>query len=79
MSSGKNLSPQQKIILQHLVNGRTIKEVSSEIGIAIATVRKHINKAKAKMGGLTHDHTIALVIARGEVIVHLDCEGETDS
>lgn len=70
-SSNNLLSPQQRIIFQYLVDGCTIKEISVEMGIAIATVRKHINKGKVKMLAKTHDHAIALVIARGEVFVKL--------
>lgn len=73
MNSGKPLSPQQKIILQHLVDGCTVKEISLFMGITIATVRKHINKAKVKLNAKTQNHTIALVVASGEVTVQMEC------
>ena len=68
------LSPQQAKIMQNLVDGRTIKETALDLGIAAETVRKHVNKAKVKLGAITHDHAIALVVARGFVIVKFDCQ-----
>jgi DNA-binding CsgD family transcriptional regulator len=75
-SSNNLLSPQQRIIFQYLVDGCTIKEVALSMGIAVATVRKHINKGKVKMSAKTHDHAIALVIAKGEVVVNIGCRAD---
>ena len=69
MTAVKILSPQQSIIMQHLVNGCTIKEIALKMGLACVTVRKHIKRASQKLGAKTHDHAIALVVAYGEVIV----------
>jgi DNA-binding CsgD family transcriptional regulator len=69
MVSAKILSPQQTIIMQHLVNGCTIKEIALQMGLACVTVRKHVNRARHKLGAKTHDHAIALVVALGVVIV----------
>lgn len=75
INSSKALSPQQTIIMQHLVNGSTIKEISSIMELSIATVRKHITKAGIKLSAKTHDHAVALAVARGEVIVRIGrCE-----
>ena len=71
MNSAK-LSPQQATIMQHLVNGSTVKEIAMRMKLSSVSVRKHINKTKRKLGAKTHDHTIALVVARGDVIVALD-------
>jgi DNA-binding NarL/FixJ family response regulator len=67
--SAKILSPQQTRIMQHLVDGCTIKEIALQMGLACVTVRKHVKRASQKLGAKTHDHAIALVVARGEVIV----------
>ena len=69
MTAVKILSPQQSIIMQHLVNGCTIKEIALQMGLACVTVRKHVMRASQKLGAKTHDHAIALVVARGEVVV----------
>jgi len=66
------LSPQQTIIMQHLVDGMTIKEIALCMEVSSVTVRKHINKTKRKLGAKTHDHTIALSVARGDVTVALN-------
>jgi len=71
MNSAK-LSPQQAIIMQHLVDGVTVKEIAICMEVKSETVRKHINKIKRKLGAKTHDHTVALVVARGDVTVALD-------
>ena len=72
MNSSKLLSPQQTIIIQYLVNGSTVKEIAILMNLATMTVRKYIGKAKKKLGAKTHDHVIALAVARGEVSVSLD-------
>ena len=71
MNSAK-LSPQQTVIMQHLVDGVTVKEIAVRMDLSSVTVRKHINKTKRKLGAKTHDHTIALVVARGDVVVAID-------
>lgn len=68
----KLLSPQQTAIMQHLVNGLTVKEVASVMHLATATVRKHVNKARRKLDAKTHDHAIALAVAYGEVVVIIE-------
>ena len=65
----KLLSPQQTIVLQFLVNGKTIKEIATCMGLQKVTVRKHFNRARAKLGTFTHDQTVAVAVARGEVVV----------
>ena len=76
MTSEKIRSPQQTVIMQFLVNGSTIKEIAGNMGIAIETVRKHITKAKIKLGAKTHDHAVALAVARGEVVVNFGKRSE---
>jgi DNA-binding CsgD family transcriptional regulator len=71
MTSATTLSPQQTIIMQHLVDGITVKEIAILMCVKKETVRKHINKIKIKLGARTHDHAIALSVARGEVTVAL--------
>ena len=72
MNSVKTLSPQQTIIMQYLVNGFTVKEIANQMSLASVTVRKHVNKAKKKVGAQTHDQAIAIVVARGDVTVNID-------
>ncbi len=71
MNSAK-LSPQQTVIMQHLVDGITVKEIALRMELSSVTVRKHINKTKRKLGAKTHDHTIALLVAHGYVTVALN-------
>ena len=68
----KLLSPQQTAIMQHLVNGLTVKEVASVMNLATATVRKHVNKARRKLNAKTHTHAIALAVASRSVVVDLE-------
>ena len=75
----KILSPQQGIIMQHLVNGNTIKEIAIMMKLATGTVRNYINKAKKKLGATTQDQAIAQVVALGEVTVAVDCMRVTDT
>lgn len=72
MNPEPRLSPQQTIIMQALVDGLTIKEIASVMVLSSVTVRKHINKAKKKLGAKTQDRAIALVVARGEVTVIIE-------
>lgn len=74
MNSSKLLSPQQTIIIQYLVNGSTVQETAILMSLATSTVRKYILIAKKKLGAKTHDHVIALAVARGEVTVNMERE-----
>jgi len=69
MTSAVTLSLRQTTIMQYLVGGITVKEISIVLGLSSATVRKHVNKAKKKLGAITHDQAIALIVARGDVTV----------
>jgi two-component system invasion response regulator UvrY len=68
------LSPRQTAIIQLLVDGLTVKEIAILMELSSVTVRKHINKVKKKLGAKTHDHAIALVVARGDVEVIMNIE-----
>jgi len=72
----KILSPQQAVIMQHLVDGLTIKEIAVKTQLAIVTVRRHINKSRKKFGARTQGQAIAFVVARGEVCVNLELDIE---
>jgi DNA-binding CsgD family transcriptional regulator len=72
MNSATTLSPRQTAIMQALVDGKTTKEIASLMALSSVTVRKHINKAKKKLGAKTHDHAIALAVARGDVTVMIE-------
>ncbi len=57
------LSPQQKRILQLLVDGYTAKEIAYKMGLAATTVRKHQRRACQKLGATTQDQMIAFAVA----------------
>jgi DNA-binding CsgD family transcriptional regulator len=57
------LSPQQKRILQLLVDGYTAKEIAYKMRLAATTVRKHQRRACLKLGATTQDQMIAFAVA----------------
>lgn len=65
----KQLSPQQKIIMQHLVNGMTMKEIQLAMGIKLDTVRTYIRRVRVKVRARSLYQCVAIVVSTGEVIV----------
>lgn len=68
----KILSPQQSLVLQHLVDGLVVKEISTTMNLSTISIRKHIKKAKLKLGAATQAQMIAFAVARGEVFVAME-------
>jgi DNA-binding NarL/FixJ family response regulator len=66
----KPLSPQQKIIMQHLVDGLSYKEIALQMGVEARTIRTYLSRIRIKMGAKSNYRCIALLIAGGEVTVN---------
>lgn len=56
-----SLSPRQSQIVQRLIDGKTRKEVQSELGLAKQTVSTHLLAAQQKVGAKTVHQLIAIV------------------
>ena len=56
------LTSRQKIIISLLIDGKTIKDISSSVGVKSETVRKHIRAVKMKLGANTTINAAALFI-----------------
>lgn len=71
ITTNKRLSKQQTIILSSLANGKSPKEIASELYISVRTVRSHLNTIKSKLGALNTTHAVAIGIKRG-ILYDLD-------
>lgn len=72
MDSGtlpKPLSPQQKILMQHIVDGLTQKEIELKMGIKLSTIRKYMKSIRKKYKCKSTFQCVALLVARGELDV----------
>lgn len=65
------LSAQQKKVLQFLVDGYTSKEIAFKMGLATRSVRKHQQRASAKLGAKSQHQMIAFAVAYGFVVVDI--------
>ena len=45
-----SLTPQQRIVLGHLVNGRLNKQIAYDLGVSMTTVKAHVSAILQKMG-----------------------------
>jgi DNA-binding CsgD family transcriptional regulator len=61
------LSRREREVLGRLARGATGPEVARELEIAPDTVRRHVLKAREKLGAGTRAHAIALALDRGEI------------
>jgi two-component system, NarL family, response regulator len=63
------LSPREREVLQLLVNGKSNKEIASELGITNATVKCHVSTILMRLN--VSDRTQAVVAALQRGLVHL--------
>ena len=47
------ISPQQKIILEHLANGEKVGDIPALMGLSQVAINKYIRAAKDNLGALT--------------------------
>jgi two-component system, NarL family, response regulator len=64
-----DLSPREQEVLQLLVNGKSNKEIASELGITNATVKCHVSTILMRLD--VSDRTQAVVAALQRGLVHL--------
>lgn len=67
---GPSLTNRELDVLKKIVNGRSNKEIASDLFISEATVKTHINSILSKLG--VNDRTQAATTALQRGIVHLD-------
>lgn len=67
----KPLSPQQRIIMQHIINGLTFKEIELQMGIKKSTVAKYMKVVRKKYHCTSTCQCIAVLVAIGELTVTL--------
>ena len=63
------LSPREQEVLQLLVNGKSNKEIASQLGITNATVKCHVSTILMRLN--VSDRTQAVVAALQRGLVHL--------
>jgi hypothetical protein len=60
-----NLSNQEKVILQGLIEGRKVKDISVISGVKMRTVREQIKVLKTKFHALTTEQLVARAVTLG--------------
>ncbi len=65
----KPLSPQQRIIMQHLADGLTQKEIGRAMGIKLDTIKKYLKKIRKKYGCASTLQCMAVLVSCGEIVV----------
>lgn len=64
---GSHLPPHLRRILAPLAEGRSVREISTYLGLSVHTVRSYLRKLYAAMGTRTRAQTVAVAIRRGLV------------
>jgi DNA-binding CsgD family transcriptional regulator len=59
------LSPRERDCLRLLAQGKKIKELGEDLGIAVKTIDNYIRSAKKKTGARSRDQMIAIAVTRG--------------
>ncbi len=67
-----SLSPQQKILMQHVVDGLTQKEIEQQMGIKLSTIKKYMKNIRRKYQCKSTYQCVAVLVVRGELIVSID-------
>lgn len=54
----ETLTPQQRIVLNHLVHGRLNKQIAHELGVSMTTVKAHVSAILQKMGAFSRTQAV---------------------
>lgn len=73
-----HLSIRERQVLERVAQGRSAKEVASELGIAHRTVERHIENARYKMRARNKTHMIAKAVFCGELVLALGSQDNED-
>jgi two-component system NarL family response regulator len=63
----EDLTPREADVLEQIVNGKSNKEIATELGISEATVKTHINSLLSKLGVTDRTQAATAAIRRGIV------------
>jgi len=63
----EELTPRELDVLEQIVNGKSNKEIGTELDISEATVKTHINSLLAKLGVTDRTQAATAAIRRGIV------------
>lgn len=54
------LTPQQKVVLRHLVNGKLNKQIAYELDVSMTTVKAHVSAILQKLNAYSRTHAVIL-------------------
>lgn len=66
---GQSLTPREHEVMSLIALGYTGAEIAEKLFLSPETVRNHTRNARAKLGGRTRSHAVALAVQRGEISV----------
>ena len=66
---GEELTPRESEVLEHIVDGRSNKEIGSELDISETTVKSHVNNLLNKLRVSDRTQAATSAIQRGIVIL----------
>ena len=56
----ETLTPQQKVVLRHLVNGKLNKQIAYELDVSMTTVKAHVSAILQKMNAFSRTQAVIL-------------------
>lgn len=66
-NNGLLVTKRQIEVLQAIADGKTIQEISKELGLSTQTVRTHIRDGMQRLGVRTRTRAIVLLMRSGQV------------
>tara|TARA_R110000851_G_scaffold332934_1_gene510490 strand:- start:1134 stop:1328 length:195 start_codon:yes stop_codon:yes gene_type:complete len=60
-----NISPQQKILVEHLANGLKVGEIPKAMTLSQVSINKHMQALKKNLGAKTAAHAVARALREG--------------
>ena len=71
LSSPLTVTKRQLEVLTLLANGRTYKQISIDLAISIESIKRHVMRARARLGASTREEGVAKAVGAGLIIMEV--------
>lgn len=62
---GETITPRETLVLKHAAEGRTNRQIASQLGVGEETVKTHMRSILAKLDAKDRTHAITIALRRG--------------
>jgi len=71
LPSSLTVTKRQLEILTRLAYGSTYKQISLDLAISIETIKRHVMRARARLGASTREEAIAKAVGAGLIVMEV--------